>query len=335
MILKKKLLVATLVLLFGSCNTDLLEVDINGVEVQTKFTHLDSILFYTPISELPETRKNLNATIQEIFDYQIGYCMRIGKVEDTAFTASITQYRQDPAIIKLEQEIAQEFASLNKERNNLIVGLRTLKAHLPQAKIPSQIVFQNTLFNSSAFCTENEIGIGLEQYLGKKSATVKSLPSEPFYDWIKEGFDRTYMERDAILSWVITHILPEVSGNLAEEMIYYGKALYITEAAFPKFDKHIILRYNKSDYKWANDNEYSLWKYLVDENSLFKTDERMLANMVKEGPFTPGLPEKGPDRLGQFLGWKMVRNYMQKTKISIAELIDIPYNEILQKYEPK
>lgn len=335
MILKKNLLIAASILLFSSCKSDLLDINIDNVNVETKFTHLDSILFFTPSAELPEARRKLNQTVQDIFDYQIGYCMRIGKVEDSAFINSITQYRQDPAIIKLENEIAKEFSNLENEKSNLIVGLRTLKAHLPDAKIPTQVVFQNTLFNSSAFCTENEIGIGLDQYLGKKSPTVQSLPPEPYYDWMKESFDRTYMERDAILSWIITHILPEVSGNLAEEMIYYGKALYITEAAFPTFEKNIIMRYNKSDYKWANDNEYSLWKYLVDENALFKTDERMLSNMVKEGPFTPGLPEKGPDRLGQFLGWKMVRNYMQKTKLSIQELITVPYNEILQKYEPK
>ena len=44
----------------------------------------------------------------------------------------------------------------------------------------------NSLFQSNAFCTEKEIGIGLERYLGKKVDVIKELPNEPFYDWIKE-----------------------------------------------------------------------------------------------------------------------------------------------------
>ena len=57
------------------------------------------------------------------------------------------------------------------------------------------------------------------------------------------------------------------------------------------------------------------------------------ANMLKEAPFTIGLPDVSPDRFAQFLGWQMVRNYMNKNKITLEQLIAIPYNNILQEYE--
>lgn len=316
-----------------ACKRNPLEVDISNTEISIEYTNLDSLLYHTPENKLIELRHQLASSITEIFDYQVGYCMQIGRVDDTSFVNSILQYRSDPFIQQLEKEIGTEFKDLNPYKENLTLSFRRLKAHLPAIKLPGQIVFQNSLFKSSAFCTEAEIGIGLDQYLGENSPSVKQLPSD-YYDWIKKGFDRTYMERDAVLSWVLTHVLPDTKGNLAEEMIYYGKAIYLTEASMPKTAKNIIIRYSEKDLKWAKDNEYSFWKYLVDENLLFKTDERNARNMLQEGPFTAGLPEKGPDRLGQYLGWVIVKNYMENSKTTFEELINTPYNEILQTYEP-
>lgn len=300
MTLKKIFIVSFLTLSIIGCKRDPLKIDISKTSVAIQFTNLDSLLFNTPENELIPLRSQLSNSIPELFDYQIGYCLRIGRVSDTAFVNSILQYRADTSIQHLEKEIKQTFTHLTGYKENLILAFRHLKTHLPKSKLPSQIVFQNSLFNSSAFCTEKEIGIGLEQYLGKDSPFIKRLPSDPFYEWMKEGFDKQYIERDAVLSWVLTHTLPEIDGNLAEEIIYYGKALYITEATMPSIPKHIILRYSEKDLKWANDNEYSFWKYLVDEKMLFQTNEKNAQNMLSEGPFTAGLPEKGP------IGWDSI-----------------------------
>ena len=57
-------------------------------------------------------------------------------------------------------------------------------------------------------------------------------------------------------------------------------------------------------------------------------------NMLNPGPTTSGLPNEGsPDRLGQYLGWKMVKSYMEKNDVSLAEMVKLPYNVILQEYE--
>jgi len=56
--------------------------------------------------------------------------------------------------------------------------------------------------------------------------------------------------------------------------------------------------------------------------------------MVGEGPFTPGLPDQeSPDRLGQFLGYRMVKNYMNNNEITVEEMLKLSYNEILQAFE--
>lgn len=333
--LKNIFLIALGIFSIASCGHDPLDVDASKTALEINYVHLDSILMNTPQEELISVRKEMSTLIPELFDYQIGYVLNIGRVEDTTFVNAMMQYRNDPYIGELEKEVAATFKDLKVEKKEILEGFRYLKTHLPELKTPQTVVFQNSLFRSSAFSTENEIGIGLERYLGYKSPSVKKLPEDVYFDWMKKGFERTYMSRDAVLSWILTHVLPEAKGSLSERIVFYGKALYLTEAAFPNAPKNIIVRYTQEQLNWAEENEYSFWKYLVDQNMLFKIDERTATNMLSEAPFTAGLPEKGPDRLGQYLGWQIVRNYMKENKVSVEELIAIPYNEILQSYEPK
>lgn len=325
--------VAVAIFTLTACNRNPLDVDITGTDISVGFVQLDSLLYQTDSSQLAAVHQRMQTQIPELYDYQIGYCMRIGKVADSAFVNSILTYRKDEMIQQLEGELAKKFARLDDQKTELTTGFKYLKTQVPSALLPKYIVFQNTLFTSSAFSTEAELGIGLERYLGADSKTVKMLPADPFYEWIKEGFDEQFMARDAMASWVMTHLVPEEDGNLAQQIIRYGKILYLTQAAFPDQKPAVILRYSEEDFKWAEDNEYAFWKYLVDQQMLFKTDERNAANFLSEGPFTPGLPEKGPDRLGQYLGWRMVKNYMENSNTTFEELLTTSYDEILRSYE--
>lgn len=117
-------------------------------------------------------------------------------------------------------------------------------------------------------------------------------------------------------------------------MIQWGKVYYILHAIYPDLPLHYVLRYQKEKYEWTEKNEEQIWKYLVTQSLVFSKNERDISNFINDGPFTPGLPEKGPDRLGQFIGFKMVYNYMDNhTKKSLEDLVNTPYNSILQEYQ--
>jgi uncharacterized protein YjaZ len=48
-----------------------------------------------------------------------------------------------------------------------------------------------------------------------------------------------------------------------------------------------------------------------------------------------GLPAESPDRMGQFLGYQIVSQYMEDNDVSLKQLINTPYLKILQSYKPK
>lgn len=321
-------------LLLSSCDNDPLVVDTSGVSVTIAYTNLDSIFRKTPPGNLESVLAQLSGEMPQIMAYQSGYCWQTGMIGDSGTIGHITQFQQLPHIRKIEQRIAQKFDDLPASHATITEGFKHLKVHFPTAKFPKRIVYTYSNFAASAFCTEEEIAIGLERYLGPKTDVIQALPADQFYEWIKEAMDPRYLERDAVCAWILTHMSEEKEGlSNIEAIIQWGKIIYCTEAAFPDAPKSLIMRYSDKDYEWALRNERNFWDYLVKQKLLFAKSETDQANFLNEAPFTAGLPQKGPDRLGQFLGWRIVQSYMNQYDVTLQELMALPYTELLQEYE--
>lgn len=317
-----------------SCSNDPLKVDISTSKYQLSTIQLDSTIKHTPAENLGETLFQLSERIPELIDYQFYYCYKTGLPKDTAFQANWADFTQNPYYKRLSKRIDGEFKNLAGSKKSIEDGFKRIHVHLPNAKLPETIVFMNSYFSSSMYCTEKEIGVGLERYLGAKTDVIKELPNDVFYEWIKEAMEPEYLERDAVCAWILTHICePGKDMNNIEAMVQWGKILYLTRAAFPEQEERIILRYNQEDFDWAIKNERGFWEYLVKQNMLFTKSESDQAAFLQEGPFTAGLPQKGPDRLGQFLGYRIVCSYVEQYDVTLQQLLDKPYNELLSEYE--
>jgi hypothetical protein len=327
-------LAAATLLAIQSCSDNLRDVDISKSNYRLESVHLDSIITQTPEEQLGSEIFNLSQRFPEIIDYQFYYCYKTGLPKDTAFQANWFDFTHNPYYKRLSKRIREKFPNTAASKKTIEDGFKRIQVHLPKAKLPKTILFMNSFFSSSMYCTENEIGVGLERYLGAKTDVIKELPGDVFYEWIKEAMEPEYLERDAVCAWVLTHICePAKDANNIEAIIQWGKILYLTKAALPEQEEHILLRYNTTDYEWALKNERSFWEYLVKQNMLFAKSETDQAAFLQEAPFTSGLPQKGPDRLGQFLGYRIVASYMEQYDVTLQQLLDKPYNEILSEYE--
>lgn len=333
MILKKIFFVAIVALLCSACGSDKLDVDASEVSFTTSYVDLDSLIFRADSVDLMKSHQRFQNDLGELYEYYLGYCMRIGRVPDSLFYESISIYRKDTFIVQLENELSNKFRDKSSYKSVINDGFKHLKYHFPKGPFPDHIVWMNSLFMSNVWCTNQSIGIGLERYLGYESPSVRRLP-DSYYDWVRRGMESKFLEVDVMTGWLETNFVKETDGNLVEDIIRWGKILYLVQAAYPKMPEYTILRYDQKQLDWAKSNEYAFWKYLVDEKMLFENNDRNKMNFLNPGPTTPGLPTEGaPDRLGRFLGWRMVKQFMERTDTKVSELIDVPYNEILQEFE--
>jgi hypothetical protein len=316
-----------------ACSGNKLDVNVDQINLSLKQKATFNDLMVEDSNQLLTLLHQNQKDFPEITEFQLGYCLKMPNDSDSAFFNSIRIYQKDPYIIRLHKALADKFKDISKYENEILQGFKHLKYHLPKAKMPKGIVYMNSLFNASAFATDQEIGIGMERYLGEQNPVIKELPNNIYFDWMKKGFNEQFLTVDALSSWINTHIIEEKEGNISENMIRWGKILYLTRASFPEKSEADILRYSEKQYEWAISNEQSLWDYLVKEKLLFKLDIKTSMNLLNDGPFTVGLPEKGPDRLGRFIGYRIVSKFMEVKEISVEELVKTNYTDILQEYE--
>ncbi|MFN6076329.1 MAG: hypothetical protein ACK46Y_12255 [Fluviicola sp.] len=329
----KPIYLGFLVVFLSACGGSVLDVNPAESKLKIKTQNIEKELF-SSFGAFKFCYYDLANEDIDLANYWTVYCLQFGEIPDSTFEKKFIDFHKVPILKQTHSEIKKEFKDLSKTEEEIVNGFKRLSIHLPHAKFPSTIYFSYSGFQSSAFCTDKSVMIGLERYLGEKNKITQSLPPNLFYEWVKKGMNPIYLERDAVCSWAITHLVDlENPRNTIEALINYGKVIYLTEAAFPEMEKEKIIRYSKRDYDWAMRNESAFWQYIVDQKQLFILDDKIMANYLQESPFTAGIPMKGPDRLGQFLGWRIVQSYMEQYDITIKELIDLPYTELLQEYE--
>ncbi|TNE56083.1 MAG: hypothetical protein EP338_00525 [Bacteroidetes bacterium] len=330
---KNIFLLLFLSLFLFTCSKNPLDVDPPRKDLGIGFIQLDSILVHTETTQLKPVLEKLPLEKGQILDYLLGHCLVVGQLNEAETVKRIHAFLHDPYVSRLEKRISEKFPKLDAHQKKIEQGFLYLNYHFPKRIIPKRVVFMNSFFASNVFCTENEIGVGLERYLGPDCDVIQEIPNQQMFQWIKDEMKVEFLERDVLTGWIMTHYVEEANENLADAMIRWGKILYLCEASFPKEAKEKILRYSAKDYKWAQDNETAFWKFLVEEKLLFKKDEKQQSNFLNDAPFTIGLPEKGPARLGQFLGWRMIHRFMEEhDDLSLEQLLSTKYTQILQAY---
>lgn len=328
----------TSLFLLNSCNRPQLDVPIDSVDLSIQFVNLDSIEFSNASYQLKKIDiTSLSLKKDQILSYQFNYCLGVGNVNDDSSYYRLNMFTKDPYFERVHSEIKKQvYPSLTTFNTEILNGFKRIKFHDKNFQIPSAVVYMNSAFSSSIFSTENEIGVSLERYLNSTARVIQELPSDPFFDWVKNKFDKKYLVRDLFMGWFTTHFVNVDQGNLSEKMIAYGKALYLVKAALPKSSDDLILRYSNEDYQWAIKNEGNFWDYLVKQKLLYTSNERDHANFLGDAPHTVGLPEAGPDRLGQFIGLQMIHSYVNKyPKTTLKELVSLPYTTIIKEYDIK
>jgi len=109
--------------------------------------------------------------------------------------------------------------------------------------------------------------------------------------------------------------------TLLDYMIENGKLLYFTELMFPKRNTEEILSYTKEQLAWAEKYQPDVWNYLVENELLFSKDAVVARRLIEDAPFSNPF-KNSPGRIGCYIGWKIVSNFMEKhPETSISDLM--------------
>ena len=123
-------------------------------------------------------------------------------------------------------------------------------------------------------------------------------------------------------------------------MVYFGKELYVKDKLMPDADDTIKIGYTEEEMDWALANEEPIWRNFIEREYLYSTDNKLNLRFLDPAPFSKfglELDNESPGRLGRYIGWQIVRSFMENNDISLKQLLAMPAEELFKKsnYKPR
>ena len=230
----------------------------------------------------------------------------------------INDFKADSAFAALRKQVDSVYASASEIEETLGVAFAYYNHYFPQNDVPS-VSFHVSGFNQSVVTTSDRVSASIDNYLGQDFPTYAQVA----YQYEMPYMTPRHLPIDVLLGW-ITSEYPDSNGRLLESMLYHGKIIYLLQVCFPNEDVAELLCYTPQQLEWCKRYEKNIWAMLVEKRELYSTDWRVITKYTQPAPFTNGLSqEQSPGRIGVFIGWRIVSEYMQRNvQVTLRELMN-------------
>lgn len=237
----------------------------------------------------------------------------------------------------LYDTVQYKLGNLDFLKDDLQIVFANYKSYFPEKPIPKVVTCISEFSYSVFTATDSILAISLDKYLGANYIYYPAIFQETTF--MIPTFDKKYMAIDCanvLAANLVT--APDDKSTLLDKMIAEGKILYIIESLLPAKNENDIIKYDDKGWKFCVESEAQIWSYFLNKNLLYDTKFEQF-KYVKDGPTTYGMPKESPGRVGAWLGWQIVRAYMNENpNTTLKELIEIKDGQKIltaSKYKPK
>ncbi len=301
-----------------------------------------------PDVELPEVKIRVNRLEKELFDSQDIRDVEIflenyGEMAARIFHLNeypnekilaerILGLVQNEFIDTLYREADEAFEQpLFEERMN--TSLSRLKYYFPEMEVPKIQTIVSGLYNDLAV-SKDFIIIGLDFFIGEKASyRPKEVPR-----YILRRYEAKYMIPTILKFFIADYCSSGDEETLLSEMVDYGKIYYLLGSIMPCTPDDLILGFTPKEIRDVYAYQELIWSRIIEKEWLYVTDEFTKKKILGERPKTIELGNECPGRVGAWIGWQIVKHYMNETESTMQELmINRNHHEIFvkSKYKPK
>ena len=336
-LVKQLFFASVLFAMFFSCKPNPLKVNVSDVKKDIRVIRFDQELFSVNSGDTLKSLTALSNKYPEFFDLFTYKVIQIGGIGDSLFIDGMKQFLTDTMILDVKKLVDTEFSDFNKIENQLNKAFKYYKYHFPDKELPTVYAYFSG-FNQSVVTAENIIGISLDKYLGRDCEYYRMLNSTPQYKILNMHKDK--IVSDVAYAWGVT----EFENNskittLLDNMIHQGKLMYFVDAMLPEMHDSLKIGYTKLQLDWCERNEAQMWSQLIEHKMLYSNKRMDIIRYINASPTTSGFPLESPGRTGVWIGWQIVRKYMEKfPETTLADLMkNNDYQQILNdsKYFPE
>lgn len=305
---------------FYSCTKDRSnKIDVSKIDINLSLDRFD-IDFYTSNEN---NLTNLKDKYPYLFPKQITDSISLAKISN----------KDEQELFTETQKIYKDFSS---EKEKLASLFKHVKYYNPKFKAPKVVtMLTNIDYDSRVIYADSLLIISLDVYLGKNHKFYADYPK-----YIKENNTKKHLIVDVANSIINKQIEPINNRTFIAKMIFEGKKMYLLDMYLPEVSDIQKIGYEEDKMKWIQTNEEQIWSYFIEKELLFSTDTKLNQRFLEVAPFSKFYTEQdnlSPGRVGVWIGWQIVRSYMQHNNVSLQELLKINESDLFKKsrYKPR
>ncbi|MGB3605821.1 gliding motility lipoprotein GldB [Psychroserpens sp.] len=304
--MKKALIVSLILFLFIRCKKeDAVAAQISKIETNVSVERFDRAFAKAKPNELGK----LKTTFPYLFP---------NRIPDSAWIERMIDSNQ----LQLNTATNEKFGDFKSETNEIENLFQHLKYYDKTFSEPRVITLTNFVrYREKVVVTDTIVLIAIDNYLGEDYDLYAGIPK-----YIAQEMIPSQIVVDLAEAYSEKQIFQYRKKTFLDEMIYFGKQLYFKDVMIPFKSDAEKIGYTPQQLQFAKENEDMIWTQFVENEMLFSTESSLTARFIADAPFSKfqlELDAETPGRLGQYIGWQIVKAYMENN--------DIPFKDMLQK----
>ncbi len=278
-----------------------MEPDVSNIQADIKIERLDHQLQKITSYEEMDTFLTENPVFAEYFLGASGYPDR------RIVTKKFFELMTDPGIDSLFMQVNAVYSDLSNIEHQFEEAFKHLKYYYPETKVPKIQTVVSGILND-LYLSDSLIIIGLDYYLGNDGTYIPDIPS-----YIAKRYQKEYMVPQCMMLISANYNMNSSSDQTAlADMIFYGKAYYFTEQMMPGINDTLITGYTAQEDSDIHEFENVIWAGLLENEALYETNHVIKEKFMGERPKVFEIGEKCPGRIGRWIGYRIVSEYMDK-----------------------
>lgn len=273
--------------------------------------------------------------IEKVFDENKKIARYYFGVDDKNRAAVVdvfTKMYENEEFISLCEDVNKEFESVESFKKELTYAFKTLKFYYNGFKIPTVYTIVSG-FGTDLYVDEDIVIISLEYFLSDKTKWKSKKPQ-----YIAETYIPQSLSTKVILE-IVKRLTKYDNDNktLLNHMLHFGRVAYFTRVALPKIAEEIVLEYTQKDFQYLTEIENVIWNFLKNNQYIYSDNYMVIRSYVGKSPFTQEIRLDCPGNIGGFIGYKIIKSFMDNNDCEVKELLensDVQYFFNKSKYNP-
>lgn len=331
-------ILVSFLMLFSACDNKRWEQDVTAIDYEPELKRFEIDFFELGEDKIDESRiEEIEKKYPRLLPLYLNGVLNFGSYRDNGIFPSLNEFVTNKDIQQVYSDVKQAFpkGSLKSEKAEIEKALKLFKYYFPNSDLP-ELYTLISMFSYNVVVDQKVLALSLDMYLGGE---YKYYPSTNIPKYRFKNFEKEFIVSDAVKAFLISEFDREAGMNLLEQMIFYGKIAYLQQAFLPDYEERLFFNYDEAEFNWCDENESEIWFHLVDMELLYTTESEKVRKYIDDAPFIPGFPEGSTAKVGKWLGFQIVKSYMNNNKeVNLADLMaNQDANKILlkSKYKPK